>query len=182
MTPLPRISTRFSAALIAASLSFAAPQIAFAAGGDTPPTSVKCAEGKVKDKTTGKCVDADSQLLDDDERYEAVREYAYAEQFGNAEIVLATFADDTDPRVLNYKGFINRKQGNMDAAMEYYAQALTIDPDYILARSYMGQGMAASGDHDGAKMQLAEIRERGGRNTWAYTSLQMALRGVQTNY
>lgn len=178
MISLPRLSAGF----LAASLSLAAPQALFAAADETPPSTVKCSQGKVKDATTGKCVKVESNLLDDDERYEAVREYAYAGQYENAEIVLAGFDNGDDPRVLNYKGFVNRKLGNMDAAMEYYQQALTIDPDYILARSYMGQGLAAQGDYLGAREQLAEIRTRGGRNTWAYTQLAMSLRGVSSDY
>lgn len=166
--------------LIATALAL--PHLASAAGSENPPATVKCAQGKVKDAKTGKCVKVESNLLNDDERYEAVREYAYAGQYDNALTVLAGFEDQDDPRVFNYLGFINRKQGNMDAAMDYYARALSIDPDYILARSYMGQGLAAQGDLAGAKIQLAEIRERGGRNTWAYTALSMALRGVQTDY
>lgn len=171
-----------SAALLGASLSLGFAASAFAAGSDNPPSAPKCKAGEAMDVSTKKCVKVESNLLDDDERYDAVREYAYAGEYGSAEIVLAAFADQSDPRVLNYRGFIARKQGDMDAAMGYYTAALSIDPDYILARSYMGQGLAASGDVAGAREQLAEIRTRGGRNTWSYTALAMALRGVQTNY
>lgn len=170
-----------SSAALALALSFALPHAAFAKD-ETPPATKTCSSGKVLDKATNKCVRTSSNEINDDERYEAVREYAYFGDYTGALSILASFEDQTDPRMFNYYGFINRKQGNMDAAMEYYAKALTINPDYILARAYMGQGLAAEGDLAGARAQLAEIRTRGGRNTWAYTSLAMALRGVQTNY
>lgn len=171
-----------SATLVAATLTFGTAQVAHAAGDETPPTAQKCKKGLVLDKQSGKCVKAESSLIDSDERYDALRQYAYARDYAGAELILASFADQQDPRVLNYKGFIARKQGQMDDAMMHYEAALRINPDYILARSYMGQGLADMGDLDGARLQLAEIRDRGGRNTWSYTALSLALRGVQTNY
>ena len=64
--------------------------------------------------------------------------------------------------------------------MEYYARALAIDPDYVLARSYMGQGMVADGDMAGAKAQLAEIRDRGHQDSWAYVMLENAIQTTVT--
>lgn len=174
--------TALSAAALTLGLAFSVPATGFAAGEETPPTTKKCSKGKVLDKQSGKCVQAESNLLDADERYEAVREYAYAGEYDNAATILASFANQNDPRVQNYLGFIARKKGDMNTAMHHYAAALSIDPDYILARSYMGQGLISMGDSEGARAQLAEIRQRGGRNTWAYTALAMALRGVPTNY
>lgn len=174
-------STIFSTALIATSLVFALPQ-AVLAKGETPPSSKTCEEGKVYDTATDTCLEAESNLIIDDERYVAVREYAYFGEYDNALKILATFNDQNDPRRFNYYGFVNRKQGNMDEAMGYYAQALTLDPDYILARSYMGQGLVSKGDMDGARVQLQEIEARGGSDTWAYKALVMAMDGNPTNY
>ena len=57
----------------------------------------------------------------------------------------------------------------------YYDQALTRNPDNILARSYMGQGKVAAGDKVAAVIQLREIQARGGAGTWAETSLRSAI-------
>ena len=47
----------------------------------------------------------------------------------------------------------------------------------------MGQGLVEAGDRAGAKLQLAEIRQRGGRETWAEYALKTALRsGVTSDY
>ena len=172
MTTLPRNLT-------AAALSlFATAALAVGADDSDPPkpteTSTECAKGEVWDEKSGACVKADSSRLDDDARYAAARELAHAGRYDEAMIVLAA-ANPDDPRILNYKGFVHRKTGKMDAAMEFYRRALEIDPDYILARSYMGQGLAELGDMDGARAQLAEIRARGGRDTWAYVSLKQAI-------
>lgn len=176
----------FSTALVAASLMIAAPAAVQAAGEDKPPkttnTTKKCKQGRVYDATTKKCLKVESHNFTDDQLYLAAREMAYDGQYLNALHVLDAAENQNDPRILNYRGFTNRKLGNHAVAMEFYEAALSIDPDYILARSYMGQGLLAYGDEVGALAQLAEIRERGGRNTWSYTALSLALRGTPTNY
>jgi len=155
-------------------------------GSDTPPTSTQttteCTDGQIYDAGSKSCVNADKQSFNDDQRYDAVRELAYAGAYDRAEQVIASADEPGDPRFLNYKGFIQRKQGNFDAAMEFYTAALGIDPDYLLARSYMGQGLAASGDIEGAREQLTEIAARGGRDTWSYVALKMALNGKPSSY
>ena len=40
----------------------------------------------------------------------------------------------------------------------------------------MGQGMVADGNMVGAKEQLAEIRDRGRADSWAYTMLENAIK------
>ena len=176
----------FSSALIATSMMLGTPAARFAAGSETPPTKTnttkKCKKGMVYDKDTKKCLQVESHNFTDDQLYLAAREMAYDGQYLNALAVLDAAENQNDPRILNYRGFTNRKLGNHAVAMEFYEAALRIDPNYILARSYMGQGLLAYGDEDGARVQLAEIRERGGRNTWSYTALQMALRGTPSNY
>jgi len=160
----------------------------FAAGSDdtSPPkaskTTTLCKKGQVYDKRSKSCLDAKSELFDDDTIYAAARELAYDGQYRNAQLVLAAADNQNDPRILNYYGFTNRKQGKMKTAMSYYTAALKADPDYILARSYMGQGFLADGNRMAAKAQLAEIKSRGGADSWAYASLSKALMGHSTDY
>lgn len=158
---------------------------AFAVGSDdeTPPTptetTTKCEDDQVFDEKTDACVPADSQTLNDTTRYKAVRELAYAGDYERALLILASADNPRDPGFLNYQGFMHRKQGNIDMAMSFYAQALAIDPNYHLARSYMGQGLFALGDFDGAKEQLNEIAARGGKHGWPHRALSITLRNVQ---
>lgn len=161
---------------------------ALAAGSDdsAPPqpteTTQVCERGQVFDKKTKSCLDAKSETFTDDDRYHAAREMAYAGEYHHALMVLATADNPENPRILNYTGFANRKAGNGEVAMEFYARALAIDPDYILARSYMGQGLVAEGDLAGAKAQLAEIKARGGTESWAYASLAKAINGQSSDW
>lgn len=178
---MPKFSIAFCLAMLMSAPAFAAGSD----GGNTPsttPTTTKCEKGKVYDKKTKKCVDAESNLIDDDIRYGAIRELAYAGKYDRAMLVIASAENQRDPRMLNYRGFIARKQGQIDTAMIYYNQALSIDPDYHLARSYMGQGLIAQGDLVGALAQLREIEARGGKGTWPHEALEKALRGMPTDY
>lgn len=155
---------------------------AFAVGDDPIPpkptaTTTSCKDGQIFDEKTKTCLDAEKQSFNDDDRYDAVRELAYAGEYDRALQIISTANTPKDPRFLTYRGFISRKTGNMSAAMAYYHAALRIDPDYNLARSYMGMGLASMGHKGAAKAQLDEIARRGGTDTWAYEALNAALSG-----
>lgn len=178
------IKTAIIATLATASIASAS----FAAGSDdtSPPkaskTTTVCKKGQVYDRKSKSCLDAKSEVFDDNAIYAAARELAYDGQYRNAQHVLAAANNQSDPRILNYYGFTYRKMGQTAKAMEFYAAALAIDPDYILARSYMGQGLIVDGKRSEAKKQLAEIKARGGTETWAYAALSKALQGERSNY
>lgn len=161
---------------------------AFAAGSDSdaPPkpteTSTECEDGMVYDDATKSCVKSSAAIVDDEMRYAAVRELAYGGRYASAMMVLDTAEAPEDPRFLNYRGFVHRKLGDTETAMRYYHRALAADPDALLARSYMGQGLIAQGDLTGALAQLREIEARGGGDTWAHAALEQALRGIETTY
>ena len=55
------------------------------------------------------------------------------------------------------------------------ADLCLVNPDNILARSYMGQAFVEQGDTANAKLQLAEINARGGKGTWPAFSLRKAI-------
>ena len=159
---------------------------ALAVGEDTsePPkktkTTTQCRDGKVWDAKSNRCVDAKRSDLGDDVLFDGARELAYAGQYENAIKVLGAMKEQKSARVLNYLGYANRKAGRMEVGMQYYRRALQADENYILARSYMGQALVEQGKIEEAKVQLIEIRDRGGENTWAYRALLQSLGGVRT--
>jgi tetratricopeptide (TPR) repeat protein len=138
----------------------------------------------VWDAGISKCVRPDkTSHLDTETLYDAVRELAYAGRYDAAIAVLDNMPDQASDRVLTYRGFTARKLGDLAVANIYYRQAIDANPDNILARSYMGQGMVASGDKIGAVTQLREIQARGGADNWAETSLRSAIEtGSTYNY
>jgi tetratricopeptide (TPR) repeat protein len=174
--------------LTAAVIAFA-PFAAFAAGSDTPEppqpteTTTVCTDGQVYSEETKACVDPEEQTLNDDQRYLAVRELAYAGRSEDAMRVLAAMTEGETDRVLTYVGFLNRQMGNWEIGLAAYDKALAINPDNVLARSYYGQALVMMNEIELASLQLAEIRTRGGAGTWAETALAAAIStGTTTTY
>ena len=146
-------------------------------------TTKECKKGKVYSEKKKRCVKPENASLDDDTRYRAVRELAYAGQYENAQAVLATMSDQNSDRVLTYWGFTHRKMGDVDTGMKFYRMAIDANPDNILVRSYMGQAFVEAGEPLLAYDQLREIRMRGGLGSWAEISLADAIRTGKTyNY
>ncbi len=172
-------------ALFSAVSAFALAKAAYAAGEDTttPPettkTSTECTDGKIWDEEKKECVEPQKSGMNDDLLFKAARELAYAGQYENSLKVLDAVQDQNSARILNYRGYSNRKAGRMELGMSYYKRALQADENYILARSYMGQALVEQGEIEEAKVQLIEIRDRGGENSWAYRALLETLGGVR---
>jgi tetratricopeptide (TPR) repeat protein len=188
-----------------AALTLTAAPLPFALAADsdttTPPVATEttevCTDGKIWNEEKKECIapeevkpaeelkpaeEKKSDLEIDNMLYEAAREFAYAGQHENAIRALNAANDQSDPRILNYLGYNNRKLGHVELGMSYYRKALQADENYILARSYMGQALMEQGDVEGARVQLVEIRDRGGENTWAYRALAGSIGGKTTLY
>ena len=158
-----------------ACLSFAHHGLAAGSGSPTITENYCKKRGMVFDKEKKKCVEASRGMFDDDTLFINARNFAYDGKFDYAIQLLQLAENQDDPRILNFLGFSHRKKGQSAIAMEYYERALDIDPNYVLARSYMGQGMVADGNIAGAKEQLEEIRDRGHSGSRAYTMLEDAI-------
>lgn len=161
---------------------------ALAAGDDdtapppTTPTS-QCPSGQIYDKKIKKCRPASYSGFTEDERFFAVRELAYSGRFASAELVLSTMKDHEASRVLTYIGFLQRKQGHVHQAIETYERAISVDPNNLLVRSYLGQGFVELNQRALASEQLDEIKRRSGEGTWAEKSLSSAIdRGYGYSY
>ena len=67
-------------------------------------------------------------------------------------------SNKNDPHVLNYLGYSNRKAGRLDVGLSYYQKALAIDPNFVLAREYLGEGYVAAGKLDLGTRSIARNR------------------------
>ena len=148
-------------------------------GGKSSASTNQCKKGKVYDEASKSCVDQKGEL-NDTQIYQLARQFAYAGQYDEAMKTLARAENQNDPRILTYYGYTNRKLGNVDVAMDYYNRAIAADANNLLARSYMGQGLVQQGDLEGARAQLVEIRDRGGKESYAYKALYEALKSGST--
>ena len=186
--------SRIAPVALAVMLAFAAP--AFAAGGsdggggssggssssgggDASPTAKSCKSGQVWNKKTKKCVKAQSGVLPDEELYQQGRALAKEARYDWAIEVLSTIQNQDDPRVLNYLGYANRKAGRLDIGITYYTKALAIDPNFNLAREYLGEGYLAAGRVDLAMAQLADIARSCGTQCEEYKDLSAAIEAAR---
>lgn len=173
-----------SLALGLAALIAVPPALAAGSGDATPPTptqtSKDCTKAQIWDEESKTCIDAKDSRLDDDTRMQAVRELAWAGQPDRALEVLRAVTEGDSDRVLTYRAFALRKAGQIEAGLQGYAHALRVNPDNILARSYLGQLYVEMAELDLARAELDEIRSRGGRGTWAETALAEAIRTGRT--
>lgn len=168
--------------MILAAALVLAPHLALAAGSDDsePPkptaTTTECAKGEVWDEKTASCIKAEDQSLNDDQRFGAVRELAYAGRYDEAMQVLAAMREGETSRVLTYQGFLLRQTGRIEAGIAAYERAIAMDEGNNLARSYYGQLLVQMDELALAENQLTQIRAHGGTGTWAETALSNAIR------
>jgi tetratricopeptide (TPR) repeat protein len=167
--------------ILAAVVAFA-PHLALAAGSDDsePPTptetTTECEKGTVWDEKTKTCIKAEDSSLNDDQRFGAVRELAYAGRYDEAMQILASMREGETSRVMTYQGFLLRQTGHVEEGIAAYERAIAIDPANILARSYYGQLLVQMDEIAMAEDQLTRIRAEGGAGTWAETALATAIK------
>jgi tetratricopeptide (TPR) repeat protein len=165
------------------------PQLALAVGSDDsePPTptetTTQCAKGEVWDEKTKACIKSEDSSLNDDQRFGAVRELAYAGRPDEAMAILATMTEGETTRVMTYQGFLLRQLGRVEDSIAAYERAIALDTTNILARSYYGQLLVQMNEMELATLQLAAIRMHGGGGTWADRALSDAITsGVTYTY
>lgn len=120
-----------------------------------------------------------SELNLNDRLYAEGRLLAKTGEFSKA-IKILTTADQQDPHVLNYLGYSYRKSGDLETAIGYYKAALAIDPDFVLAREYLGEGYVKAGRLDLAKLELEQIGKRCGKGCKEYVELAAVIAGTDT--
>ena len=138
------------------------------------PTQDKCSKFKKGSADWKKCAGQVKDDLSDQDLYYAgywlARTGQYAEALG-----YLNKAKQRDERILTYIGFATRKLGDVDGAMQFYDRALAIDPNYTVARAYLGEALLGKGDTAAAKAQLREIAARCGTTCPDHVELEAAI-------
>jgi Flp pilus assembly protein TadD len=180
------------AAILCAAFLIGTP--AFAAGDETPAAATETAapvalsakalnckrgeaakwsgEGAAKKQA---CVTLAAGAIGDDELYEQGKLLATEAEYDWALEVLALITKQDDAKVLNYIGYSHRKAGRLETGIEVYKKALTLDPNYVQAREYLGEAYVLAGKKDLAMAELAEIKTRCGETCPEYAELQKAI-------
>ena len=173
------------ATTLTASFAFAAggtgnaPAVVAAPPPPKAPTAMMahCKKGQVTMKKHGKmkCVMAKADLVPDDQLYTQGWQLAKAGEYDWAIEVLSAVKDQNNPDVLNMLGYSNRKAGRIELGISYYDKALTLKPDFVRAREYLGEGYVAAGKLDLAKVQLGEIQKICGTTCEEYKDLSKVI-------
>lgn len=160
------------AAAAAAALFAAFPIEVMAQKGDPEPPKIDCSKPGNKKKPA--CKNKRGELSDDDLFY-AGYWLARKGDYEQALHYLRQARDISAPRFQTYIGFATRKLGDWDQAMIHYGRALTANPDYTIARAYLGEAFLQRGEKAKALEQLAEIETRCGTGCDEYKELSAAL-------
>jgi tetratricopeptide (TPR) repeat protein len=146
---------------------------AHAMGSEPAETKVDCRKRKNRDKKECKKKKNNNQSgqLSDDQIYQVGYWLAHEGKFAEALSELQKAENKNDPRILNYIGYSTRKLGRVDEALTFYRRALAANPDYTVARAYMGEAFLEQGKPELAREQLGEIEKRCGRACVEFTEL-----------
>lgn len=168
-----------AAAGFALSGALVAANVAFAMAPAPAPAPTQCEKFKKGSKEWKKCVGQVRDDMSDDELYYAGY---WLTRSGEHQAALAYLerARNKDARILTYIGYTTRKLGDRDAAMGYYARALAMNPDYTVARAYLGEALLDMGRTADAKAELSEIARRCGTTCPEHQELAAAITKAET--
>jgi tetratricopeptide (TPR) repeat protein len=167
------MALRFLAAASAAALALSVPALAETGrvSKDVGPSSAACDSFEKGTPGWTSCVGGAKAGMPDTELFYAGYWLAKNGQYSQALDYLVK-AENKDERILTYMGFATRKLGDVDAALPLYSEALNINPNYVVARAYMGEAFLTKGQPDKAKAELKEIEQRCGVACPAYVDLK----------
>jgi tetratricopeptide (TPR) repeat protein len=146
---------------------------------DVGPANAGC-DAQTKGSTSWQaCVGAARAEMSDDELFYAGYWLAKNGRYGEA-LAYLNLSRNRDARVLTYIGFATRKQGDVDKALPLYAEALAKDPNFVVARAYLGEAYLSKSEPARAKAELAEIAARCGTTCPAYVDLDRHIAAFET--
>jgi tetratricopeptide (TPR) repeat protein len=176
MTRTSLVTTMF----LAGALSLAG-TAAFAAssGGssDSGATTPQCKVGYVWNAKKGECEKKTSSTMDDQTLYAEGRDLALAGRYDEALTALGAI-HDPDSMALTMIGYAQRKLGNYDDGLAFYAKALALDPNNVNTHEYLGEAYAEKGKLDLAKAELTKVEAVCGTTCEQYQDLAKAIAGT----
>jgi tetratricopeptide (TPR) repeat protein len=163
-----------SAMSLAGGAAFAASGGGSSSGGTTTP---QCKTGYVWNANKAKCEKKTSSTMDDKTLYTQGRDLALAGRYPEALTALGAVRNQ-DSMVLTMIGYSQRKLGNYDEGLAYYAKALVLDPNNVNTHEYLGEAYAEKGKLDLAKGELIKVEAVCGVTCEQYQDLAKAIAGT----
>jgi len=168
-----------TAAVLAVGLSLAGTAaFALSGGGSSSGASThSCHKGYVWNGKKGICEKATSSIMDDKTLYAQGRDLALAGRYEEALTALEAVRVQNS-MVLTMIGYSQRKMGNYDLGLDYYQQALALDPNNVNTHEYLGEAYAEKGQLDLAKAELLKVSAVCGTTCEQYQDLAKAIAGT----
>jgi tetratricopeptide (TPR) repeat protein len=174
------ILPRSLAAVFLLSAVLVAPEIATAAGVETP-TPPPPSQDKQKTQTTKPKKEKSSAAEDFLVGYHAAYKLVYDQSdYVGGIAALRALGYDDHPDVATLIGYASRKLGRYDDAKVWYERALAADPDHAVTWSYYGMWQAEQGNVLKAKDDLEKVRLICGTDCRAYKMLKDVIDGTVT--
>jgi tetratricopeptide (TPR) repeat protein len=171
---------RLTAGVLSVALfaSFASPVLVTPASAQKgAPAASSCDKYKKGSSGWKKCTGNVKDDMTDEQIYYSGYWLASTGQYAEA-IEILNKASVKNERILTYIGFATRKLGDHDGAMALYNRALAMNPNYTVARAYMGEAYITKGNLAMAREQLSEIATRCGTTCAEYSELKLELTKV----
>ncbi len=146
---------------------------------DVGPANAGCDSNAKGTAAWRSCIGVARANMSDDEIFYAGYWLAKTGRYAEA-LTYLNLSRTRDARVLTYIGFATRKQGDVDKALPIYAEALVKDPDFVVARAYLGEAYLKKNEPARAKAELAEIAARCGTTCPAYVDLDRHIAAFET--
>ena len=137
---------------------------------DIGPVNALCDRYQKESAAWLACVGSHQTAMPDRELFYAGYWLAKTGRYGEA-LAYLTRAGVKDEKILTYIGFATRKLGDVDGALPFYAAALELNPEYSVARAYLGEAYLSKGLPRKAMNELREIERRCGVTCAEYADL-----------
>jgi tetratricopeptide (TPR) repeat protein len=174
-------SSRSFAALLILSAILVAPEIASAAGEDSPTPPPSTNQGKQKTQTKKPKNNTSGSAEDFLRDYHAAYALIYDKaDFEGGIAALRALGYDDHPDVATLIGYASRKLGRYDDAKIWYERALAAAPNHAVTWSYYGMWQAEQGNILKAKDDLEKVRLICGTDCRAFRMLKEAIDGTVT--
>lgn len=135
-----------------------------------------CQVGYVWNVAAGMCQRVSVSKADDKTLYTQGRALALAGKYAQA-ITMLKAVRHPDAMTYTMLGFSERKSGNFDRALAYYAEALDIEPNNVNAHEYLGEAYVEQGKIDLAKAELLKVKAVCGTGCEPYRDLLSFING-----
>jgi tetratricopeptide (TPR) repeat protein len=118
------------------------------------------------------------RLLPDADLAEYAIVLAKAKRYDDALAVLDQMKNPNTAVALNYRGYVIRHLGQVDAGIQFYLRSVKLDPRYAQVREYLGEAYVIKGDLASARYQLRRIQTIcGNTECEEYEDLEKAIAG-----